>query len=280
MRNLRVQEVECRTILNRSVMPFSDYTLNAYQGCAFGCSYCYVPVMRGRRGQVDEEPWGGWVQVKVNAPEVLKKQMRRLAPEASIAIGTATDSWQPLEKRYGIARRILEEMAERPNPVSLLTRSPLLLRDIDVLKRMPGVKVGVSLPTFDEHARRVFEPMAPAIPGRVHLVRRLVEAGLEVSLFWCPILYGVTDNAEAVEEYLRQAKELGVARVVCDTLNYTEALAGPHMRLVRVYKEGLERPAPRPLARPALAREIEYWADHYGVRCRLGGKATASPRAA
>ncbi len=267
MQGLHVEEVTCKTILNRSTMGFADYTLNAYQGCAFGCSYCYVPVMRRRFRLEDERPWGGWVQVKVNAPEVLRRQMQKIPLDARIAIGTATDSWQPLEKRYGIARRILEELTYYPNPVSLLTRSPLLIRDIDLLQRMPNVRVGVSLPTFDDRTRRVFEPHAPAIPGRVHLIRRLVEAGLKVTLFWCPILYGVCDNAEAVEEYLRQAAELGVHRVVWDTLNYTEALARPHMQLLRVYREGGGDSRPS-LARPALAREIARWSEHYGLAAR------------
>ncbi len=268
MRDLQVEEVHCKTILNRSTMPFADYTLNAYQGCAFGCSYCYVPVMRSRFRLEDERKWGRWVQVKVNAPDVLRVQMQRVPMDARIAIGTATDSWQPLEKRYGIARRILEELAYYPNPVSLLTRSPLLIRDIDVLTRMPDVRVGVSLPFFDERARRIFEPGAPAIAGRIHLVRRLVDAGLCVSLFWCPILYGVADTAEAVQDYLRRAAELGVKRVVCDTLNYTEKLAEPHMQLLRLYREGQGK-SPMSLPRPALSREIARWSAHYGVKCRL-----------
>lgn len=269
MRNVNVTEIECKTILNKSTMGFADYTLNAYQGCVFGCSYCYVPVMRARRGQLDETPWGGWVQVKTNAPDVLRRQMLRVDPEARIAIGTATDSWQPLEKRYRISRRILEELACYPNKVNILTRSPLLIRDIDLLTRMERVSVGVSLPTFDEQARRVFEPNASAIPGRVELVRRLVAAGVRVSLFWCPLLYGVSDNEAAVEEYLRQAAELGVVRVICDTLNYTEALARPHMQLLRVYQARRNAPSPPRLSRPALSAEIARWSAHYGVPCRL-----------
>jgi len=268
MRGVHVQEIECKTILNRCPMDFADYTLNAYQGCVFGCSYCYVPLMRRRFRLEDEHPWGRWVHVKTNAPDVLRRQMQRVPLEARIAIGTATDSWQPLEKRYRISRRILEELAHYPNPVSIVTRSPLLVRDIDVLRRMPAVSVGISLPTFDERARRVFEPFAPAIPGRVELVRRLVAAGIRTSLFWCPILYGVSDSAAAAKEYLRRAAELGVARVVCDTLNYREQLAAPHMRLLRVYGEaGGERRESLP--RPALAREIARWSSHYGVPCRL-----------
>jgi DNA repair photolyase len=269
MRNLHVEEIQCKTILNHSKMGFAEYTLNAYLGCAFGCSYCYVPIMRLKRGQEDEMPWGGWVQVKVNAPDVLRRQMLNLPMEARIAIGTATDSWQPLEKKYGIARKILQELSYYENPVHVLTRSPLLIRDIDILVKIPNLSLGVSLPTFDERARRVFEPFAPAIPGRVHLIRSLVEAGLSVTLFWCPILYGVMDNPEAVQDYLRRASELGIARVFCGTLNHAEYLAKPHMKLLRVYREGQEQPPP-PLIRTALQREVAKWADYYGVKCRLG----------
>jgi DNA repair photolyase len=268
MRDLHITEIQCKTILNRSVMPFADYTLNAYQGCAFGCSYCYVPVMRWRRGQVDDLKWGGWVWVKMNAAGVLRKQMQSIPLEARIAIGTSTDSWQPIEKRYGITRKILEELSYYPNPVSLLTRSPLLLRDIDILRTMSDVKVGVSVPTFDERVRRIFEPDASAIPGRAHLVRKLVEAGLRVSLFWCPILPGVMDNSESVRDYLRRAAELGVDRVVCDTLGYTERLAEPHKRLLQVYRQGIEF-RPQRLAHPALSQEIARWADHFRIKCRL-----------
>jgi DNA repair photolyase len=224
MRNIRVEEIECKTILNKSTMHFTDYTLNAYQGCAFGCSYCYVPVMRARRGQIDDVNWGTWVQAKVNAPDVLRRQMLRVEPKARISIGTATDSWQPIEKKYEISRRILEELSYYPNPVHVLTRSPLLIRDIDILTRIEKLKVGVSLPSFDEDVRRVFEPDAPTFKGRVHLIKRLVEAGLHVSLFFCPVLYGVMDNAEAIRDYTRRAADLGVRRIVWDTLNYTEML--------------------------------------------------------
>lgn len=265
MRSLRVQEIECKSILNKSVMEFSDYTLNAYQGCAFACSYCYVPAMRQRRGQVDEHPWGGWVQVKVNAADVLRRQMLKIAPEASIAIGTATDSWQPLEKKYGIARDILTELSYYPNPISILTRSPLLIRDIDMLQRIENVRVGVSLPTFDERIRRAFEPFAPSIAARLHLIRKLVEAGIPPSLACAPILPGVTDNADAIREYLKNAAQLGARRVWFGMFHHGDYLAAPHMRLVRAYRESGAAPASRSLLKSDLANEVARWSQHYGV---------------
>lgn len=269
MRKLFIEEIQCKTILNKSVMDFADYTLNAYQGCAFGCSYCYVPAMRRKRGQIDEHAWGGWLQVKVNAADVLRRQMLRIEPEARIAIGTATDSWQSLEKKYGIARQVLQELSYYPNPVSVLSRSPLLIRDIDLLQKIENLSVGVSLPTFDERVRRAFEPNAPAIQGRVHLIRKLIEAGLSPTLFCAPLLPGVMDNAESVREYLRNAAEIGVQKVWCSLMHHTEMLAGPHMNLLRVYRTAEGKPSIPTLPRPELAKEVEKWSRHYGISARL-----------
>jgi DNA repair photolyase len=270
MRRLHIEEIQCKTILNKSVMDFSDYTLNAYQGCAFACSYCYVPAMRARRGQVDDHAWGGWVQVKVNAPDVLRRQMLRVEPHEKIAIGTATDSWQPLEKKYRIARAILQELSYYPNAVSLLTRSPLLLRDLDLLRQIERLSVGVSLPTFDDRVRRVFEPFAPAVRGRVRLIEGLVSAGITPSLFWAPMLPGIADNARAVRDYLENAARLGVRRVLCLPFRYTDTLGAPHMRLLKLYREK-ESPAPvRTLPHWELAKEVEQTARRLGIEAALG----------
>lgn len=269
MKGVAIREVRCKSILNRSSMGFAEYTVNAYLGCAFGCSYCYVPVLRTRRGQIDAESWGAWVEVKTNAPDVLRRQMINVEPEARISIGTAADSWQPVERRYGIAREMLRELAYYDNPVQIVTRSPLLMRDIDLLQRMRTVWVGVSIPTFDEGVRRVFEPHAPTIPARRRLVRALVEAGVPVRLFWCPLLPGVTDNARTVREYLQEAAALGVRKVFCETMNYGENL-GPVVRILRDrwQAEAGVRPEPS-LSRAALAREIARWSAETGVACRL-----------
>ena len=269
MEGVAVREILCKTILNRSRMGFAEYTVNAYQGCAFGCAYCYVPVLRARRGQADADRWGGWVEVKTNAADVLRRQMLRVEPEARISIGTAADSWQPVERKYGIARAILHELSYYPNPVQIVTRSPLLLRDIDLLRRIPNVWVGVSIPTFDDSVRRVFEPRAPTIAARRRLVRALVEADLRVRLFWCPLLPGVTDNAKAAREYLEEAAALGVRKVFCETMNYGEMLGSAvHELRLRWQAETGREPEPS-LSRYALAREIARWSARTGVACRL-----------
>lgn len=278
-RPVTITEGTCKTLLQKSKMGFTDYALNPYSGCAFGCAFCYVPPLRKFRGQ-EWETWGQWAEIKANAPEVLRREMAKIDPDARIMIGTATDAWQPVEKRARITRAILEELARHPNPVHLLTRSPLLLRDIPLLQQMAahgGIHVGVSLSTFDDRARRAFEPHAPAVAGREHLVRALIAADIPMSLFWAPLLPGVSDNAEAVEEYLRRAADLGVRRVMCDLLNYRETMGAGYAERLRAYyaavadtdadggRAHLNRKA---LGRAALSREIARQADHYGIACR------------
>lgn len=270
-------EASCKSLLQKSAMGFCDYSLNPYGGCAFGCSFCYVPSLRKFRGQ-EWKDWGRWVVAKTNAIEVLRKELPRIGPRARILIGSATDAWQPVEKRFGITRAILEELVNHSNRVSIITRSPLLLRDIPLLQQLAqngGVHVGLSLSTFDERARRVFEPRSPAVAGREHLARALVGAQVPMSLFWAPLLPGVSDNAAAVEEYFRRAAALGVPDIMCDLLNYRESLGPGYSERLRAYyalsSKETGRAEGRPaLGRAALAREVVQWASYYGIDCRPG----------
>ena len=275
-------EVYCRSVLQRSGVPGGDYAINPYSGCAFGCSFCYVRALRRRRGQ-EWADWGEWAEAKINAPALLRREMGRISPDARILIGTATDAWQPVEKRAGITRAILEALAECPNPVSVITRSPLVIRDIPVLKKLQsygGVHVNFSISTFDDAARSVFEPRAPRVAGREHAIRRLIDAGIPVTLFWAPILPGVSDSAPAVSEYLSRAAELGVRRIMAGFLNYRETMDGRYSALLKAYYEKVpearERPGRATMGRAALQREIEARAHECGISL-LGGESSRDP---
>jgi len=274
---IELTETTCRSLLQKSAMEFTDYHVNPYVGCAFGCSFCYVPLLRKFRGQ-EWETWGQWAQVKRNAVEVLRREMAKIGPEARITIGSASDAWQPVEKRFGVTRAILEELTRHSNPISIITRSPLLLRDIPLLQALRdrgGVHVGLSLSTFDEQARRVFEPFAPRVAGREHLARRLLAAEIPFSLFWMPLLPGVSDNAAGVTDYLSRAKALGAPRVVCDLLNYRETMGARYTeRLSRYYAAcaaatGTPNQGRPGLGRVALAREIQRQSATVGVACHV-----------
>jgi DNA repair photolyase len=219
------REILARTVLTRTGIPGHDWCLNPYVGCEHGCSYCYASFMKRFTGHL--EPWGEFVDAKVNAPEVLRRHLRR-ARRGSVLVGTVTDPYQPLERRYRLTRRCLEALAERQFPVSVLTRSPLCVRDVDVFRRLEEVSVGLSIGTDDERIRRLLEPRAPPILARVAALRTLRREGIASYLFAGPLL--PMDPARFVEMIGDAADE-----VLVDRLNYPGKVAGLYRRA------GLER---------------------------------------
>jgi DNA repair photolyase len=189
---MRVIETGSRALLSaqtpRSFVREFDYTINPYGGCAFACTYCYVPsILRGRAESLGG--WGAYVEVRVNAPAVLARTKDKLAGR-SFFCASATDPWQPVERRSRITRRLLEILVDVPFRYGLFsTRSPLILRDLDLLARMADrIEVGISVPTDREDLRRIFEPRNPPIAARLDTARRLREAGIPVRLHVSPAL--------------------------------------------------------------------------------------------
>lgn len=219
------REILSRTVLTRTGIPGYDWCLNPYVGCEHGCRYCYASFMKRFTGHA--EPWGGFVDAKVNAPEVLRRQLRR-ARRGSVLVGTVTDPYQPLERRYRLTRRCLEALAERRFPVSVLTRSPLCVRDVDVFRRFEEISVGLSITTDDDGVRRIFEPHAPPIPARVAALRTLHRARVRTYVFAGPLL--PMDPGRFVEMIGDAADE-----VLVDRLNYAWRVAALYRRA------GLER---------------------------------------
>jgi len=187
---MNVREIQAKGILTKSRIPGVDYSLNPYVGCYFGCHYCYASFMRRFTGH--KEPWGEFVDVKANAPEVLERELKRLRP-GRVTMSLVTDPYQPIERKYELTRRLLEIFLKlRPCsgafPLSVLTRSVLVLRDLDLLKQLPNVEVGMSVTTDDDAVRKIFEPRAPAIAGRIEALRQLKAAGIQTYAFIGPML--------------------------------------------------------------------------------------------
>lgn len=164
-----------------------DFTLNPYAGCAFACSYCYVPKFPNGKHAVKD--WGKWVEVKTNAPELIRKE-RTSVYGSRIFFSSATDPYQYLELKYRLSRRCLQELLKyKPEQITLHTRSHLILQDLELIKAFKGaVRVGVSITTDDDSIRRQFEPNAPSIPRRLELIRRLREADIDVYVSMAPLL--------------------------------------------------------------------------------------------
>ncbi len=167
-----------------------DFTMNPYVGCAFGCTYCYVREMQYGDDAADKAvSWGDWVKVKANAVALLQRSGRKLYGRG-VLIGSATDPYQPIERRTGLTRALLETLVMAyPSRVSIITRSPLVTRDLDVFARFgESLNVCVSIPTDDDAVRKVFEPSAPSIPQRLEALGALREAGVRTMAFVAPLL--------------------------------------------------------------------------------------------
>ncbi len=212
---LTVNEIQCKSIINRSKIPGLDYTINPYLGCAHGCVYCYARFMSKYTAHQNE--WGSFVDVKVNAPEILKKQITRIRP-GTVCLSTVTDPYQAIEKKYGLTRQILLTLAEHRFPISILTKSDLVLRDIDILKTFERSKceVGFSIATLDEKVHRVFEPFAPPIKNRLKTIKELHDQDIKTWVFIAPVLPVLTQ--QTLVELLAELKR-SVDYILVDKLN-------------------------------------------------------------
>jgi DNA repair photolyase len=236
---LVIREIECKSILSKSGIESVDYAINPYVGCAHGCVYCYAVFMKRFTGH--EEEWGTFVDIKVNAPEVLTKQLRRTKP-GNISFGTVTDAYQPLESEYGITRACLEALLDHPLPISILTKSALVLRDLDLIEKLKDVEVAFTITTLDEEVRRRFEPGASPIAARLEALRAISEARIPTWAFCGPLLPSITDEETSLDALFAQLKRAGVGYVLVDSLNLRGAVWGRLSRVLGAhYPHLLER---------------------------------------
>jgi DNA repair photolyase len=196
-------EILCKSALNRvQGMPFK-WSLNPYVGCVHSCHYCYARAFYARAGHGDGgRDFETQILVKVNLPEVLQRELNRPSwGGEQVALGTSTDAYQPAEGRYRLTRRVLEALLERDNPLGMVTKSPLVLRDLDVLAklaRVAKVRVFFTVTTLDTGLWRTLEPGTANPLKRLQVMRLLNEAGVPSGVLLAPILPGLTDSIEAV----------------------------------------------------------------------------------
>jgi DNA repair photolyase len=207
------REEPCKTALNKTKgMPFR-WTLNPYMGCVHRCSYCYVRAYEKRADRPFDARYGTSIRVKTNVAQVLRWELhKRSWQRETVAIGAATDPYQPAEGQYRLTRGCLEALAGVHNPFGLITRGPMIVRDIDVLQeasRRAKVGINVSIPTLDQDVWRKTEPGTSPPRQRLRAVRMLTDAGIRVNISMAPILPGISDAPEQIEEVVRAARDAG-----------------------------------------------------------------------
>jgi DNA repair photolyase len=205
-----IKEIYAKNILSRSKV--YEYTVNPYVGCQHACAYCYARYMKRFTGH--REAWGDFVDVKVNAPELLGREIEKL-PAGRVWVSGVCDCYQPLEKRYEITRKCLEILIGHDWPVTVQTKSPLVLRDIELFKQSGKIEVGMSVATADESIRKVFEPGAPPIVERIKALEQLHNAGIRTFAMIAPMLPEAAGLADMLAG--------NVDSVLVDRLNYHHA---------------------------------------------------------
>jgi DNA repair photolyase len=240
------REEPCRSALNRvRGMPF-DWSLNPYMGCVHRCTFCYVRAFELRADRPADDRYGSSIRVKTNVAEVLARELARPSwRRDEIAIGAATDPYQPAEGRYRLTRACLEVLAEAWNPFGLITRGPLIVRDVDVLQAASehaDVSVTFSVPTLDPEIWRRTEPGTAPPRQRLRALRRLVESGVKASVGMAPILPGLSDRPELLADVVRAAREAGATGIWANVL-YLKPGTREH------FLEALARDWPEQLAR-------------------------------
>ncbi|MDP2845214.1 MAG: radical SAM protein [Candidatus Methanoperedens sp.] len=195
-----IKEITVKTALSPSKLPGLDYALNPYRGCEHACVYCYAPSVI----HWDKEKWGELVEVKINIPRILSKELR-IKKKGVVGLGTVTDPYQPVEKKYEITRRCLELLLMHDFPVCIQTKSSLVLRDIDLLKKFSNIEVGVTLTTLDDSVRAKLEPGASSVEGRLRALSELSKNGIKTWVFLGPVMPYITD-VEALVDAIAEVK--------------------------------------------------------------------------
>jgi DNA repair photolyase len=216
------REEPCRSALNRVKGMGFSWSLNPYMGCAHRCTFCYVRAFERRADRPSDDRYGTSLRVKTNIVEVLRAELRRASWRRElVAIGAATDPYQPAEATYRLTRGCLAALAHARNPFGIVTRAPLVVRDLDLLQeasRRAEISVSVSIPTLDEEVWRKTEPGTPHPRQRLRAVRALVDGGIHAGIGMAPLLPGLSTDPKKIGDVVRGARDAGATFLWANTL--------------------------------------------------------------
>lgn len=254
------REITCSSAMNRTKIPGYDYCMNPYGGCTHGCVYCYASFMC--RFTNHRESWGKFLDVKINFPDILAKQLgNRSLQRGKVLLGTVTDAYQPAEAHYGITRSSLNILVDHPLlEVHILTKSDLVRRDIEILHKLAACEVGFTITTMDKSISRVLEPSASSPDLRLEAAGELMKAGIPVWVFVAPLLPGLTDTEASLKTLIDAIHKTGIRKIEFDSLNPYPAVA---RRLENTYKRNF----------PGKLPELEGYLHHPdGCRKETAGR--------
>ncbi|MFA5410342.1 MAG: radical SAM protein [Candidatus Omnitrophota bacterium] len=227
---LKVRETTCKTLLNKSGL--SDFTLNCYVGCSHKCLYCYARYMKKFRER--PEDWGDFVDVKINAPQALAKQLDKIKPPKTVFMSSVGDAWQPIEAKYKLSRACLKLLLEAGFEVDILTKSALICRDFDLLTAYKTPSLGMTITTMNLGLQKALEPFASEPQERINTLKKAREKGIRTWVFLGPLIPEFTDTPANLEAIFRALEGLGLENIYVDKLN-------PRWGVLDSLKRGLSR---------------------------------------
>jgi DNA repair photolyase len=281
------REEPCRSALNRVQGMGFNWSLNPYMGCVHRCTFCYVRAFERRADRPSDDRYGTSIRVKTNVAAVLRRELARPTwAREPVTIGAATDPYQPAEGRYRLTRACIEVLGEAASPFGIITRGPLIVRDIDVLvaaAKRTDVTVTFSVPTIDREIWLRTEPGTAPPLQRLRAVRELVAAGIEVGVGMAPILPGLSDRPELLEDVVRAARAAGATGIWTNLLNlrpgtkehFLAALGRDWPELLPEYERLYERKAY--IDSTEVRTQVRELARKHGVRDRRRVKLEPPP---
>jgi len=242
---MQIKKIQAKSILIPSKLPNADYVINTYSGCAFGCLYCYATFIRKFTGHISNT-WGKYVDVKVNATELLQEEIKRLLfskkPKLVLSksnknqlrrgthipivhFGSVTDPYQPVEQKYRLTRSCLDILSKYSNnfEISILTKSPLILEDIELLKRFKRISVGLTITSVQNKIGRLLEPKSPPAEERVKALTELNRAGIDTYAFVGPLLPYYAKHTGELSEFFQKIANTGTLKVWVEQLNLSKS---------------------------------------------------------
>jgi DNA repair photolyase len=221
--NVEYREEPCRSALNRVQGMGFDWSLNPYMGCVHRCTFCYVRAFERRADRPSDDRYGTSIRVKTNVVDVLRRELARPSwRREPVVVGAATDPYQPAEGRYRLTRACIEVLGAAATPIQIITRGPMIVRDVDVLAeaaRRAKVQVMFSIPTLDPEIWRRTEPGTAPPHQRLRALTQLVDAGIKVGVGMAPILPGISDTPALLADVVRAAREAGATSIWANLLH-------------------------------------------------------------
>ena len=228
--NLQVNEIQAKTVLTKTSLPGCDYVINPYNGCQFACMYCYAAQIA--RWKHPGEEWGSFLDVKINAPELLKKELEKLAKKfksknfGTIWFSSITDPYTGLEAKYQLTRQCLQVLIDfdYQGLVSLQTKSGLITRDMDLFKKLKNVSIGFTVTTLDDKVSRFLEVAAPPVSARIEAIKKLTTAGISTYAFIGPLLPHFVNSKNDINKLLDTLQSAGVTEVWFEHINLSSKI--------------------------------------------------------